>query len=94
MSNFPENHPIELIRGLSRPSIPAILKTMARRAAWLSNKVTALSREHGGWQEVRNCGEMRELEAAARIVEILEPRLATCPTCGRGGNNSHATTTT
>ncbi len=86
MSRFPEDHPLEYVRGAKRPSVPNMLKTLARRAAWLTERVDKLSAKYG-FEDVRNCQEMRELEAVARVVEILEPRAETCPSCGRGGTD-------
>jgi len=70
--NFPEDHTIELVRGAKKPSLHKVLGTLARRSAWLTKRVEKLAKEHGGWYEVRNSGEMRELEAIAFVVDFIE----------------------
>lgn len=67
---FAADHPIEMIRGLNRPGRATVLRCLAQRAAWLSNRMELDARTN-----VRDAAAslfMCELKSLAIAVESFE----------------------
>ena len=73
MSKFPDSHPIQFIRGTKRPGPQKILRTLTKRASYITVKLQEQAQVKG-WDQVKGSGFMRELQAIGLIYEILEER--------------------
>jgi hypothetical protein len=82
-NRFPEDHPIDLVRGIVRPTFKEMLRTIAHRASYLTMRLTkiALLGEYTGPGHPGT----KELIVLARLAELLEQRNndSGCPHCGR-----------
>ncbi len=61
---FPEDHPVEILRGARKLSPGRIRKALARRAAWLSERLEATARNEG---DVSRHPGMDELKAIVQL---------------------------
>ena len=66
---FPEDHVIVMLQGSRRPTRTEALRALARRAAWLSNKIE----QYGGRaRDPKASFLMEELGSIAIAVEAIE----------------------
>lgn len=69
MSHFPEDHVIVMLQGAKKPSRKDALRALARRAAWLSNKIETFA---GRALDPAASYLVEELASVAIAVEAIE----------------------
>ena len=70
MARFEEDHAVEMVRGMKRPQRGKILKELATRSSWLSQKIASRVKMHG--PQSGNTPHVRELICMVRAAEIIE----------------------
>ncbi len=65
-----------MVRGLHRPSMNEVTRTLAHRSAYLVNKLQPQIDEQGWGQAIRSSGFFRELLALALLVEMIDAGLS------------------
>jgi len=73
MSKFPDDHPIELMRGERWPSPYRVRRSMAMRAAWLVKRIHA--QLVTGERDLRNNYFIDELQSIAHLMDVYERSL-------------------
>lgn len=69
LSFFADDHPIEMLQGAKKPSRKTALRALARRAAWLSNKIETYA---GRALDPKASYLVEELASIAIAVEAIE----------------------
>jgi hypothetical protein len=69
MSCFADDHPLEMLRGARRPSRKDALRALARRAAWLTQKIETFG---GRALDPKASYLVEELASIAVAVEAIE----------------------
>ncbi len=72
-SRFAEDHPIEMLRGAPRPGRKSVLRALARRAAWLSNKIEAFPDRARDLRASYLVEELTAIGIAIEAIEVLLP---------------------
>jgi hypothetical protein len=70
MPRFPDDHPIEILRGGRYLSRRKVLKVIANRCAWLERKIATYVEDHPNG--LKNNPLYVELKALAQLVEVFE----------------------
>ncbi len=66
---FPMNHSVEILRGAKKLSPGKIRKALAKRSAWLSERLEATARDKG---DVSGHPGLDELKATVQVCEVLD----------------------
>lgn len=91
MSFFPDDHPVEILRGYPKPSLSNAKRSLVDRCKWLSRKIEA--DVQNGRCSLNQHYLLNELAAVVAVIEraeeIQRSNVTACPVCEGPHDNAH-----